>query len=63
MIRNELKGRNRIQVKVNTSPGVVPKQGFVMCCVAPISGSCQRDVIDEVVLPGHEYVKYLEGEE
>ncbi len=55
MVRAELKGRNRIQCMVRTSPGAPPKQGFVMCCVTADHGSCQRDVIDEVVLPGWEY--------
>ncbi len=63
MIRAELKGRNRIQVKMNTSPGAVPKPGFVMCCVTAASGSCQRDVIDEVVLPGHMYDPEAEYDE
>lgn len=55
MIREELKGRNRIQVMVRTSPSAVPKHGFLMCCVTAEDGSCQRDVVDDIVLPGYQY--------
>ncbi len=55
MIRNELRGRNRIQSMVRTSPSSPPKQGFILCCQTAREGSCQRDAFDPVVLPGWEY--------
>ncbi len=56
MIRDTLKGRNRIQKKPGTGPTEVIDSGFLICCVNADGRSCQRDAIDMDIRHGSEFL-------
>ncbi len=55
LIRDELKGRNRIQFMPRTLPPKDPPSGFMLCCIPFHRGACQRDAEDRDIRPGWDY--------